>query len=117
MEKIKEKVKEMLMNCTVGHVEDKRGNVTLTRYEKLRDGKVVETEKVLRCEVRPELRISDKLKCLDYAINLLYSFDTSKADELMRKFREADENELMLDNLLADVREALKQFNIKLFVF
>jgi len=115
--RVKEAVKEILMNATVGSVEDKRGNVTLTRYEKLRNGEVVKEWKVLRCEIRPELRIMDKSRCLDYAINLLFDLNPDKASELMRKFREVNESELELDSLLGDVAEALKQYNIELFIF
>jgi len=116
-EKVKEAVKKILMNATVGGIEDSRGTVRLIKYEKLRNGEVVKRWKVLRCEIRPELRITDKSKCLDYAINLLWDLDADKASELMGRFREANESEIELDSLLADVAEVLKHFNIKLFVF
>jgi len=115
MGELKEKIKEILTNCVVGSVEDYKGTVRLLSYERLKNGEVIEKWKVLRCDIRPELRISDKGKCLDYAINLLYNFDADKADELMRKAKESDtESELTLDSLLADVAEALSKYNIKL---
>jgi len=112
---LKEKVEKLLMNCVVGKVEDIRGTIKLLSYQRLRNNEVVDEWKVLRCEIRPDLRITDKNRCLDYAIDLLYEFDVSKADELMRKAKESNtESDLVLDSLLADVAEALKQHNIKL---
>jgi len=52
-------VADVLMNCVVGSVEDGYGTVRLLKYEKLKDGEVVEMWRKLVCEVRPELRITD----------------------------------------------------------
>jgi len=112
-----EKVKEILMNCVVGSILDVYGTIKLAGYKKLRNGEVIKEWKVLRCEIRPELRITDKLRCLDYAINMLYDINVDVADVLMKKFREVNESEPELDAILADVAEVLKHFNIKLFVF